>query len=147
MSAAAAGRREASVARAARLIVVLERPRETLALRRLGVEIGANIARRRTVQPVEQPLVVGVVKSLLLQGPFEIPGTPPRETTFRRMQGITVGQNSSVRRGQPSRRIPRHVRSKTSLSTSMAMSQRTPSQCAATTWSCSAMARRVSALK
>ena len=66
---AAAGERRGR----ARLVVVLQEADHLVLVIEIGVEVLADRPDVAVAQPIVQPLVVGVVESLLLQRPFEIP--------------------------------------------------------------------------
>src|SRR5690349_20190792 len=57
----------------ARLVVILEKSRRLALKVRIGAEMITHRPRCVVSQPVVKPLVVGVVKPLLLERPFEIP--------------------------------------------------------------------------
>ena len=82
---------------------------------------------RVVLQPVVQPLVVAKVESLLLEVPFEIPICLGHEEEVRvRLLTAQIASTQYSVDGPRTGRWP-HVRSNTSFSGSIAMSQRTPS--------------------
>ena len=101
----------------------------------------------RGVKRIQEAFVVRKVKAFVEHSLFEMPidlgkknQRPESSASFRaRIPSAELDHCSRSRR--------RHVRSKTSLSTSIAMSHRTPSQCDAIIPSVVRMASRVSGLK
>ena len=95
-------------------------------------EVLAHRARRAGAQAIVEALVVGEVEPLLLQRPLEVPVGLGDEQELRvalLMRAIASGQNGASTGGVPSRGRARspQVRAMTSGSSSIAMSQRTPS--------------------
>ena len=124
-----------------RLVMVLHEARELRLVVEPGVEMLPHRPGVTVAEPIVQPLVVGVVETLLLHGPFKIPIDLRHEAEARNLLAhapVASGQKSGARRPQ--------VRSKTSGSTSMAMSHRTPSHCPAILRSSPTMASCVAGL-
>ena len=109
--------------RRARLVVVLQEARELVLVVEPGVEVLAHRPRVAFAQAVVEPLVVGVVEALLLQRPFQVPVDLGHEAEARDSLAHAL-RSPSARTAAAA--MPQ-VRSKTSGSTSIAMSQRTPS--------------------
>ena len=92
----------------------------------LRLEMLAHRPGMTLAEAVVQPFVVGVIESLLLQCPLQIPvhlGHKAEAGAPSRTRSVALGQKGCDWMPQ--------VRSNTSGSTSMAMSQRTPSHCPA----------------
>ena len=130
---ARAGRRRER-RRRARLVVVLDEAHRAApgsrGRRARWPRTGAGVLVH---EPVVEPLVVAEVEALLLQRPLHVPVRlgDEHEVGVRgaARAPITVGQNSVAPAAAPARSP--HVRAKTSLIISIAMSQRTPSHCSA----------------
>ena len=116
------------VGRGPRLVVVLEEAREVVLVVEIGPQVLAHRPRVPVAQAVVEPLVVGVVEALLLQRPLEVPVDLGHEAGTRvraRAARAIAGRPERLGADRP------QVRSKTSGSSSIAMSQRTPSHGAA----------------
>ena len=108
--------------RGARLVVVLEKPGELILVIEPGAKVVADRPDVAGLQPVVEPFVVAIVEALLLQRPFEIPIDLGHESEGRMRAAHRRRRLRPERlRGDP------QVRWNTSGSTSIAMSQRTPS--------------------
>ena len=111
-----------------------------------GDQFAHDGSRLRTVKSIEQPLVVGEAEALIDDSRLH------RPVDFREVYELRNGPRRlhpefGRRRGQRSRSSQRHVRSNTSLKRSIAISQRTRSQCDAIDRRIDVMASRVSTLK
>lgn len=107
----------------ARFVVVFQESHETVLIIEAGEEVLAHRAGVAVAQSVQEPLVVAVVEALLLQRPFEI----PIDFGHMKTKSAACSRTRGIARGQKGCDSMSHVRRKTSGSTSIAMSQRTPS--------------------
>jgi hypothetical protein len=102
--------------------VVLEEAGQMILEVEAGEEVLADRAGVALFQAVVEPLVVGVVEALLLEGPLEVPVDLGEEEEARDLGADGLGGLGQKAGAE----IPQVLR-KTSGRTSMAMSQRTPS--------------------
>ena len=120
--------------------MILDEAQHAILVRAVRAQVIPHARGIAVGQPIVEPLVVAVAEALPLQGPLAIPVRLRNEREVGRVRQDAgrsrAGQKSSAG-GMPAR-CP-HVPANTSVMSSIAMSQRTPSHCEAMSQSASTL--------
>ena len=128
---------------AASFVVILEKSRQMALVGEIAADAGANFGRIVGAQRIVERFVVGEIKSQIEAGGVPFPSRLRRAEFASGSAARTSGQNSRGGGAAPASWLAQ-VCAKMSLSTSMAMSQRKPSQCFAISRKLGESARRAS---